>query len=701
MSRELLLARLRALLLIVSALSCIGAQAQAPQVNATCTGAPALPGILNEVHTIADSTQAVPLECSFDVSVAGTYQVTLSDLGVVIGSDPAVPAPLAAVKLTVTSGSTVAVDMPLESAGSLQFAATPGTYVIRVTGLPGPDPGSGPVGISVTNTADSSILASFSATLALPATSIPSNESVIDDSFSVASDGSYVVTLADLQLPQPLTTLTLLITTSAGTLVTSAPLATAGSVTVPLQHGVTYRIFAAAQADSTVNAGLFSATVVPASGGTPVYSKIVPVGSVALLATTSLTAGATYSLSLSDLAYPAALASLGAVVANNGQAAAPALAGAGTSQTFTASAVDYQVFGLATAAAPATGIGQPAGSYAIALNQTGGPPALSIARAVSPPTATTPTSYNFDGTVTSAGSYSLDLIDFSFPTSFASLSAIAVQNGAIVGQPLAQAGTQTVAAAAGPISVLVFAQPGSAGSTTGSLFGADLKAGTATPVFETTQGVGALFASRQVNITTPGDYAVAVSDVKFPAPLTTFAAVVTQGSTQLGSIFGGGGFTFKAATAGTYFINFIATPGGDDKAGTYALSVAPGPAITSFASDVTSVASGGVANLKWTTINADSCTASGGWTGTQPASGNFTSAALTSNTTFTLTCTGAGATTTQSLTVSVTAPPPANTGGGGKGGGGALSIDLLVLLLGILGRKASRRLGHAFVIRLA
>jgi hypothetical protein len=694
MARELLRARLPALFFITCTLSWIGAHAQSQQLNVTCSGAADLPGLLNEVHTIADASQAVPLECSFDVSNPGTYQVTLSDLGLqpVDPNNPAAPpapAPLAAVKLAVTGGSTLVASTPvmLTAPGSLQFAATAGTYIVRVTGLPGTDAGSGPIGIDVTNLADSSLLAHFSAVLGTPGT-IPNTESVIDDSFTVSSDGSYVVTLADLQLPQPLPTLTLLVTTAGGTLVTSPALMAPGSATVTLQHGVTYRMLAVGAADATVNAGLYSVTVTPVGGGTPAYSKLVPVGTVASVATVTLNPGTAYTLALSDLAYPAALASLGAVIAVNGQVTAQ-LAAAGTSQPFTAVAGNYQVFAAASAAA-ATAPAIAAGSYALSVTAAGSTPALSIARAVSPVAGTTPSSYSFDGNIASAGSYTFDLIDFSFPTSFTSLSGVVVQNGAIVGQPLRLAGNQAVTAAAGPVSVLVFSQPG----TGGSMFGADLKSSAGT-IFETTQGVGALFSARQVSITAAQNYAVNVSDVKFPAALGTFAVVVTQGATQLGYIYGGGAFNFPA-TPGNYFINFIAAPTGDDKAGTYSLNMAPGPTVTSFTSDVTSVASGGVVHLKWSSANADSCTASGGWTGTQLVSGEATSAALTANTTFTLTCSGEGTTDVKSLPITITAVAPAS----GGGGGGSVGTDLVLFLLGMVAYRYVR-VRHAFVMHAA
>jgi hypothetical protein len=669
MLRELLKAHSRVLFVAACLLSWPTSHAQTSQVNATCTNPPAQSSLLSEVHTIADPSRGVPIECSFNVSVAGTYQVTLSDLGVVPGTSPPVPAPLASVKLAVTSGSTV-VGTPLTAAGSLQIAATVGAYVIHVVGLPGTQLGSGPIGIQVTNVSDNSLLASFSSTLAIPGTALPSNESTLDDSFTVGSDGSYVVSLTDLQLPHSLPVLTLVVTTTTGTFVTNPPLTAAGSANVTLQKGVTYRIFGAAQADSTANAGLFSASVSPAGGGAPAYSKVVPVGSVVAIGSAALNAGASYTLKLADLSVPTPLASLGAVVATSGQVVAQ-LTSAGSAPAFTAIAATYQVFAAASTSTT--------GSYAVSLTPAGGPPALSAARAVSAPGGTGPVAYSFDAAVATAGSYAFDLADFALPTSFASLTAVVFQNGALLGTPLSVPGTQNVNLSAGPLSVLVFAQPGSGGS----LFGIDLTPGGtgATPIFAATQGVGQLFTARQVSITAAGNYAVHVSDVGFPTPLATFAVIVTRGSAHFGSIYGGGAFAF-AAQPGNYLINFIAKPSGPDQAGTYSLGVGVGPSVK-LQSDATTVGSGGTVHLNWSSQNATDCTASGGWSGSQALQGTATSPALTAATTFTLTCSGAGTTDSQSVTVNVTSPPAKS------GGGGALDIGILVLLSGlVIGRSS-------------
>jgi mannan endo-1,4-beta-mannosidase len=84
----------------------------------------------------------------------------------------------------------------------------------------------------------------------------------------------------------------------------------------------------------------------------------------------------------------------------------------------------------------------------------------------------------------------------------------------------------------------------------------------------------------------------------------------------------------------------------------------------------TSVASGGSSMLTWSSTNATSCSASGGWSGNQTTSGATSTGQLSSTTKFTLTCSNSGGTSaTQSTTVSVNstagvARPSYNTGNG-------------------------------------
>jgi hypothetical protein len=111
---------------------------------------------------------------------------------------------------------------------------------------------------------------------------------------------------------------------------------------------------------------------------------------------------------------------------------------------------------------------------------------------------------------------------------------------------------------------------------------------------------------------------------------------------------GGGGPSVVAPTQGS----------GGSGVPTPIIPVIPAPTIT-FSADLTSIAQNGTTTLSWTTTDATSCTASGGWSGTQATSSSQTFGNLTQSQTYTLTCTGGGGSATQSLSVVVAAPPVA------------------------------------------
>ncbi|MDP3735702.1 MAG: hypothetical protein Q8R39_04770 [bacterium] len=66
----------------------------------------------------------------------------------------------------------------------------------------------------------------------------------------------------------------------------------------------------------------------------------------------------------------------------------------------------------------------------------------------------------------------------------------------------------------------------------------------------------------------------------------------------------------------------------------------------------TSIAPGEFSSLSWSTTNATSCTASGGWTGARALSGGEVVNPTTTKT-YTLSCTGTGGTTSKTATVTV------------------------------------------------
>jgi len=102
------------------------------------------------------------------------------------------------------------------------------------------------------------------------------------------------------------------------------------------------------------------------------------------------------------------------------------------------------------------------------------------------------------------------------------------------------------------------------------------------------------------------------------------------------------------------------TGAGGTAAQSATVSVSAHPSVTvSFSAIPSTVASGGTSKLTWSSSNATTCTASGGWSGAKAISGSQSSGGLTANTTYGLTCTGTGGgSSTQSATVSVTSAAP-------------------------------------------
>ena len=654
--------------------------------------------LLDVTHSVAVSTQAVPVDESFTITETGTYQVTLTDFGAQIG------APLASAQLAVSFNNAI-VGTPLTSTSgtspwSTTFtAAATGTYMLHVVGTPGTGPGSGLIGINVTSTTDSTQTFPFSANLALPSSGAASLVGYMSDTFQVPASGTYQITLTDMQLPAALTTLTAGIsnpTNPSNSLVTTVSADTGANtqtvtVTATLQSGVAYEIFAGGQASTSVGAGLYGVNV--SGGGAVIYSRTVPVGSTTLINSPTLAAGS-YTLGVTDLTYPTALTQEGAAVTLNGQAVS-ALSAAGTGTAFAVSAsAAYQVFAVGTPASNSQG------SYALTLTPSSGAPVISVARGVSDP-ASSVVAYSYDTSIVTPETYEFNLADFGYPSNLTAVSAIAVQAGARLGTALTSAGQTSVTPVTGPMSLLVFAQPAATASSNGvagGLFGLDLQAsGAATPAFQTSQGVGNLFSVQTVTIPSGGFYQAQVTDLKFPAAFANLSVIVTQGITLVGENFGGT-LTFNA-TSGDYLVSLVTTPDPTAGAGTYSLVVgaAPASASVSLQAAATTVTAGATTTLKYTISGVTSCAAtsspSGVWSQSGiTTSGSFTTPALTSTTTFTLTCTGDdGSTVPQSVTVNVT--PATSTGSGSKNGGGSIGTDLLALLFGALVLRLTGRAG--------
>lgn len=155
-----------------------------------------------------------------------------------------------------------------------------------------------------------------------------------------------------------------------------------------------------------------------------------------------------------------------------------------------------------------------------------------------------------------------------------------------------------------------------------------------------------------------------------PNPLTignsaTLTWTVTDATSCTGSNGSAGWPGAKDANGGSQSVSPVVTtlytisctgPGGTASKGFTIDAVSPAPTITLTAS-VNPINAGGSTLLTWSTTNADTCTASGGWSGAKALASNQ-SVSPTTTTLYTLSCIGSGGTTTvsQSVTVNQTLP---------------------------------------------
>ena len=651
--------------------------------------------VLAAAHSIAGgsaTSRVDPVERTFTISTAGTYKVTLTD--------DQIPASFDLLTLAVTSGATVVATATIGAGGApavAQLNAPVGTYQVHlIAGLvTGQLFGTATVTLTDANNAPvdafpgpgNTLVPTFTATLSVPPGVAGPDARVIDRTFTATAADTIELDLKDLQFPAALAQLTVALVDPNAQPVAGFPVSAAGgsqTVTFTAIPG-TYHLVGGAQAGAGAAGGLFNLRVLDTTSGTELLaSEADPLGQVTAAGSATLTAGAG-SLSFTDLAFPTALTSGVAVAVQGGSVVANTTGG--SPAAFTAVAGNAQLFALAVPDASAAN-----GAFVVTITPTTSGPFSSVQ------TASTGTNnaaaYAYPVTVASAGSSTLTLTDFQFPQAFGSLAVAAVQGGALLGNPLTSPGMTTITPAAGPLTVLVAATPGNAGK---GLFGVDLATSPGGAAqLDATQGVGAAFGTNTVTISTAGSYDVTLSDLAFPGNFGDLAAVVTQGANRLGSIFEGGTFSFPATAGGTYVINVLGTPaavkaGSEQSAGTYGVSVAPtppAPTVTLTAS-ADQVPSGGNVTLTWTSQNAASCTASGGWSGQLTTSGSQASAPLTVSTTFTIICTSASNVQSQpqSVTVSIAPAPP------GSGGGGAfdvLALGALALAVAFAGRGRRR-----------
>ncbi|MEJ1964437.1 MAG: hypothetical protein WDO56_23985 [Gammaproteobacteria bacterium] len=671
------------------------------------------------------SSDVDPIESVFNVpqSGAGHYQITLTDLGAL---RPAAlgAAPLDSVHLLVTRGKQVVVSLDGDAdktspVDTVMFDATPGDYKLHVVGKPGPVTGSGPVGIKIVNVATSNAVVNLSGTLARPPTdddSVRTYQVELD----VPTDGDYEMVLADLAFPH-LNTLQ-----ASAFLVPAAASAALSCLNVPAVPNVCpsiqtasltaghYTLIVVGALTNPAESGLFSVQIRSVAAGTVLYGRTTELGRVKRVSDFSfkLDAG-NYSLSLKDLAFPAQLGEVAAVVTRAEQTAALAGSTIGDANfTVAANNTPFDVFSFATADAAAG-----AGSYSVDVRPAARASVLSVLKTVGDSSGS-PSVYTFDADIATAGTYHARLGDFQFPAALSSARMAIVQNSTVAGKTdpaTGNAPSLDVPLVVGRATAIVVVKPATLGGSltqSGGTFGLDLGLAGATQfVLDATQGVGGLVSVRKVSILQAGRYDLTVGDLNFPQTFHDLMVVVSRGSQKLGTVVVGSGasnpqagsatLTDLDAAAGNYSITLIAQPGAPANAATYSLALAaspPAPTVT-LAATPTSVPTGNSTALTWSSQGATSCTATsspaGAWSGTKAISGTEGSAALSGATSFTLRCTdSAGRTAEKTVSVSISAPE--NNGGSGGGGGGALDwLSLAALALVGAARLGAARFGRS------
>ena len=146
------------------------------------------------------------------------------------------------------------------------------------------------------------------------------------------------------------------------------------------------------------------------------------------------------------------------------------------------------------------------------------------------------------------------------------------------------------------------------------------------------------------------------------------ASTLTWSSTNATSCTASGSWSGSVATSGSrstgiltatanYALACSGAGGSSDATTSVTVTTAPAPApapAVTLSANPASITSGSAATLVWSTTNATSCTASGGWSGTKPTSGSTSTGAIIATTNYSLACTGAGGSKSATATVTVT-----------------------------------------------
>lgn len=611
----------------------------------------------SELLATTPSVQAaLPPAKGFQVTSAGTYALELADAGF--------PAPVASVRAVIVhEGESVAqVELEAGESGTDTFAAVPGEYRIHVLGQPAAGQPAASYSVRVRNI-DSGT------TIVDEAGSITAAASPSDTTFvallpvQIAATGQYSLSIVDHLFPAAMQSVEAIVLKGSTivTGLTSAPLSFTANETGEYLVGVMAKVAPGA-------AGLYGVKIQTVPSNQVVYESVQQVGTLNSPVALPLTVQDSYTLVLSDANFPEPLSSFRVLIVQGSQVL-HAQTGPTTGANFPANAGEIKIY---ASVVPNGNAG--VGSLALKVMQGANPVYANVLIGDADPSSATPSIYAVTSSALSAGAYKLHVKDFGFTANLSALRAAVAQGDALLDDWTGD-GQFTFNASAGAARILIAATPSA--STNIGLFGIRLEpeAG-GSAIVESNQGIGGLFRTHVVTVASAGSRDIELTDLGFPAELATSALAVTSGTTLVGQVFGGGQLR-AALNPGTYVLNFLGKPDSSEKYGAYALKVedSPAPPSLTFTANPSTVASGKTTTLQWTAANADSCTASGAWSGAQNVSGSFVTGTLSTATTFQLSCSGPGGSVEKSVDVQVSSAGKKSGGGGGLG-----MLDCLVLM---------------------
>ncbi|HEY2686502.1 MAG TPA: hypothetical protein VGI93_23525 [Steroidobacteraceae bacterium] len=381
-------------------------------------------------------------------------------------------------------------------------------------------------------------------------------------SFTTTASEVLTLTLTDIQEPAAFTSLSVAVTLN-DTLVGSATVDATHKATVAIPAAVgTYTVHVVGAPDSTQGFGSFGACVTRNSDPTPrtciaadSYSGNIEIPNTpsstptSQVSTqfTSTTAG-TYTVTLSDDAFPVALGTLSGLI-SNGATQTVITAGAPMQVTLTAG-TQYQLLLFAQTNATVM-----AGLYGIKVVDPAGAVLFDRSEPVGSIAPVT------EITNPKAQALTLKLQDYGYPSALSGLGAavtlgstpLAVQNAA---------GTIAIAsAAAGTLELWTYAEPGSQPGVYGlSLASSSSTLYSTTQVLNPTATTTSTFAF-VVQLPAAGQYNLAVSDFQFPGALQSLSSTIELGGTVL-TVSSSGDFTTTQGGTAIVEVQAQAVPSG-------------------------------------------------------------------------------------------------------------------------------------------